>query len=265
MTAGSANQHPRRTKLPQRLRDWPCRGREEAGLAAGMGGEGEGWGEPRACGCPAPGQWTARAALPISLWRDRIHSGPGGCPPLLRWPPLLRPSRCLLVPESWSHWSLVLCVKLRAGEPKGTGELPRCLGPRERSGLGASGGNRGALLRVPRCGSQTRTVHGCRSLKVSVLGSWHVGEGGRQGGRPRQCISCVPKRKSVALDSINTPHPPNTFPHQWPGPSSCWERQRALAERQRGSCGGSSKLVFAMAAEEPASCRKEATSPRSCG
>lgn len=56
-----------------------------------VGKEGEGWGEPRACGCPAPSQWTPRTAPPIPLRRDRIHlgqegahrclSGYSGCPP----------------------------------------------------------------------------------------------------------------------------------------------------------------------------------------
>lgn len=96
----------------------------------GWGGkEGEGWGEPRACGCPAPGQWAARTAPPIPFWRDRIGLGPGGCPLRLKWPLLLLlPTAFLFGPESWSHLPYTIC-KVQVGEPKGTGRTPTLLGP----------------------------------------------------------------------------------------------------------------------------------------
>lgn len=95
--------------------------------------EGEGWGEPRACGCPAPGQWTARTAPPIPLRRDRIHLGPGGCPLLFKW--LLLPTQFLFVPKSWGHLPFVLFVKYRQENQRELGEFPDFLAPRERSSL----------------------------------------------------------------------------------------------------------------------------------
>lgn len=81
----------------------PWGGRKGGGLSSrngwgGVGREGDGWDEPRACGCPAPGQWTRRTATPIPLWKDRICSGPGG------WPRLLLPTGFLFVPGCRSRW-----------------------------------------------------------------------------------------------------------------------------------------------------------------
>lgn len=83
------------------------------------GKEGEGWGEPRACQCPAPSQWTVRTAPPIPLRKDRIHLGPGGCLLLLKWLQplllllllLLLPTWFLSVPKSGGHLPLVPFVK----------------------------------------------------------------------------------------------------------------------------------------------------------
>lgn len=133
---------PRHTKL---YGDWPWGGQKEAGLAAGMG-----WGEPCACECPAPGQWTVRTAPPILLWRDRIRLGPGG------YPLLLLPTGFLFVPESWSNLPIVLFVMYRQENQRELGELPHCLAPRERSDLGAKCENGWTILRVPWFGLQAK-------------------------------------------------------------------------------------------------------------
>lgn len=137
----------------------------------GWGGEeGEGWGEPRACGCPAPCQWTARTAPPIPLWRDRIRLGPGGCPqPRLPLPRPL-PTGVLFVPASRSHVPLVLFVKCRQENQRELGELPGCWAPRDSSAVGTSGGNGGRFRGDRGVACEPRWMRGC-------VGAAHVGSG----------------------------------------------------------------------------------------
>lgn len=156
----------------------------------GWGGkEGEGWGKPRACGCPAPGQWTARTAPPIPLRRDRICLGPGGCPLL----PL--PTRFLFVPKSWGHLPLALFVKCGQENQRELGLLP---GGEAIWGLQVGAGG---LLRASGCLSRKGETRGCCFRRAPMQESRRHSEGDRLGGRRRQCSSCVLKGKSVALDS----------------------------------------------------------------
>lgn len=176
-----------------------------------MGGEGARWGEPRACGRPAPGQWTARAAPPVPLWRDGIHLGPGGCPPLPRTSPIL------LVPESWSHWSLGLCVKLLA-ERKGAGRAPAVPGPQERErcgglGWGQVGPSKGAQVQLTNKGRYVGAAHSrCPCRGPGILAK----VAGREAGRDNALLAF--QRGNVWPSTPPTPPTPQIlFPSSGQG------------------------------------------------
>lgn len=106
---------------------------------------------------------------------------------------------------------------------------------------------------MPRCSSHTGTgtwgplPRGVRAGVPAFRRRWLAG---RQAETEEICGPRLHQR----------PHPPKTFPQQRPGPSGHWEWQRA----DRVSWGPP-RSVFTTAAEEPASWRKGATYPRSCG